>query len=464
MSERDRFDKFVERNPHPHLNFFNRPHFTRRRFFEIAGSGVVGSYLLGNVAKADVESQGNVTTQNKAKNCIFILMAGAPSHTDLFDLKVVNGVTPSNFNPTMVNGINWPMGLLPKLGAQLGDVALVRSMHSWALVHSLAQHWTQIGRNPAAALGDIAPNIGSVVAIEKSVKGQVFPPFLALNSQTAVGSGYFSAQYAPFKILPSTAGIPNTLNTLGQTRFNQLWSRVHEIDDPLRNNSPLGQPLQDYDAFYTSAKNLTYNNTVNNAFGYTPAESLRYGSSTFGNSCLIAKQVLAAKQGTRFIQITFGSWDMHQDIYGQQNIRGNNLYTMGKPFDDGVGAMLSDLKASGLLDETLVVMVGEFGRTVGQVTPAGGRDHFLQQTAVFAGAGIRGGRAIGATNASGSDTVDFGWSRGRYVKPEDIEATIYSAMGIDWTIIRKDDPFHRGFEYVPFSAQDVYGPINELWG
>jgi len=461
MSERDRFDKFVERNPHPHLTFFNRPHFTRRRFFDVLGAGVVGSYLVGNVAASDVETQGNVTTQNKAKNCIFILMAGAPSHTDMFDLKVVNGVTPSNFNPTMVNGINWPMGLMPKLGAQLGDVALVRSMHAWALVHSLSQHWTQIGRNPAAALGDIAPNIGSVVAIEKSVKGQVFPPFLALNSATGVGSGYFSAQYAPFKIQPSTAGIPNTANPLGQARFNQLWSRVHDLDDPLRANSPLGQPLQDYDAFYTSAKSLTYNNTVNAAFGYTAADSARYGSSVFGNSCLVAKQVLKANQGTRFIQITFGSWDMHQNIYGAA---GNSLYTMGKPFDDGVGAMLSDLKAEGLLDQTLVVMVGEFGRTVGALTPAGGRDHFLQQTAVFAGAGIKGGRAIGATNASGSDTVDFGWSRNRYVKPEDIEATIYSAMGIDWTTIRKDDPFKRGFEYVPFSAQDVYGPINELWG
>jgi uncharacterized protein (DUF1501 family) len=173
--------------------------------------------------------------------------------------------------------------------------------------------------------------------------------------------------------------------------------------------------------------------------------------------------VLAANQGTNFIQITFGSWDMHQDIYGQQNPKGNNLYTMGAPLDNGVSAMLGDLKSSGLLDETLVVMVGEFGRTVGPVTPAGGRDHWVQQTAVFAGAGVQGGRAIGSTNASGSDTSNFGWSRQRYVKPEDIEATIYSAMGIDWTKVRYDDPFHRGFEYVPFSDQDIYGPINELW-
>ena len=465
MSEQEKFNNFVERHPHPHLTFFNRPHFTRRRFFEILGAGVVGSYLVGKVAKAaDITTQPGVTTQNKAKNCIFILLAGAPSHTDTFDLKVLNGTTPSNFNPTMINGINWPAGLFPGLAKQLPNICLVRSMHAWALVHSLAQRWTQIGRNPAAALGDIAPNIGSVVAIEKSTPNQIFPPFLALNSATAAGNGYFSAQYAPFKILPASSGIPNTTNVLGQARADELWSRVHELDDPLRQHSPYGQPLQDYDAFYNSAKSLTYNSTVSKAFGFTTADSARYGNNAFGNACLVAKQVLEANQGTRFIQITFGNWDMHQDIYGQQNPKGNNLYTMGKPLDDGVSTLLSDLQSNGLLDETLVVMVGEFGRTVGPVTPAGGRDHWLQQTSVFAGAGVEGGRAIGTTAADGSDTVDFGWSRNRYVRPEDIEATVYSAMGIDYTTVRHDDPFHRGFEYVPFSEQDLYGPINELWG
>ena len=152
MSDQHKFTQFVERHPHPHLTFFNRPHFTRRRFFDILGSGVVGSYLVGQAAKGqDVSTQPGVTTQNKAKNVIFVLLAGAPSHVDTFDLKFTNGVTPMNFNPTMIGGLNWPTGILPKIGATLGDVCLVRSMHAWALVHSLAQHWTQIGRNPAAA-------------------------------------------------------------------------------------------------------------------------------------------------------------------------------------------------------------------------------------------------------------------------------------------------------------------------
>jgi hypothetical protein len=472
MCECERVQRFLKKHPHHHKTFFARPDISRRRFFEVLGAGVTGSYLLPRLHATETDTQtAGVTTQNKAKNVIFILLTGAISHTDTFDLKMVNGVTPSNFQPTMMNGLNWPMGLLPKTGGLLANLALVRSMQAHALVHTLAQHWTQIGRNPAAALGNIAPNIGSVVAIEKDkerMPGQVFPTFLALNSAACVGSGYFSASYAPFKIAPATTGIPNTSNPddpLGSSgRFNTMYGGLHTLDDPLRVNSPYGKELQDYDSFYSQAKGMMYNSTVQKAFQFSTADSQRYGNTSFGNACLVAKQVLAANQGTRFVLISFGSWDMHQDIYGKANAAGNNLYTMGKPLDDGYAALIGDLTASGQLDSTLVVMVGEFGRTVGALSAAGGRDHWLQQSAVFAGAGIKGGRAIGSTTSDGSATADPGWSRGRPVNPEDIEATIYSAMGIDWTTVRYDDPFGRGSEYVPFSDQNLYGPVNELWG
>ncbi len=140
------------------------------------------------------------------------------------------------------------------------------------------------------------------------------------------------------------------------------------------------------------------------------------------------------------------------------------MYTLGKQLDAGYAALIADLKSSGLLDSTLVVMAGEFGRTVGKLSAAGGRDHWPQQAAVFAGAGVKGGKVLGSTTSDGGATADPGWSRGRSVNAEDIEATIYSALGINWTKVSYDDPFGRGFEYVPFSDQDLYGPINELWG
>src|SRR5258708_18015600 len=129
---------------------------------------------------------------------------------------------------------------------------------------------------------------------------------------------------------------------------------------------------------------MTYSKAVQSEFSFSNADSARYGSNQFGNACLVAKQALAVNQGTRFILINYGSWDMHQDIYGKQNPKGNNLYTMGKPLDDGVSALITDLKSSGLFNEPMLVMAGEFGRTVGPVNPPGGRDHFVQPTAVFA--------------------------------------------------------------------------------
>ena len=458
--------RMLSRHPRQNVQFSQQPHLSRRRLFEILGAGVTGTYLLSGSNVHAADSRPQVTTQNKAKNCIFILMTGAPSHTDTFDLKMVNGVTPASFTPTTISGILWPNGLMPKMGGQLGKIAIVRSMRSWALVHQLAQTWTQIGRSPAAALGDVAPNIGSVVSIEKEKErtaNQVFPTFIALNAASAIGPGYFSAAYAPFKVTPTASGLSNTTNADGQTRFENRLKFLHTIDDPLRLNSPVGKAMSDYDSFYSAARGMMYNPTVTTAFSYTTAESQRYGGSSFGNACLLSKQILAANNGTRFIQINFGSWDHHNDIYGTQTPAGNNLLTMGKQFDDGVGTLLADLDSSGLLKDTLVVMVGEFGRTVGSLSSTGGRDHFLQQFAAFAGAGVKGGRPIGSTKADGSDVVDYGWKYNRYFRPEDLQSTVYSALGIDWTK-QVDTPFGRTFEYIPDADQGTYAPMDELWG
>ena len=115
-----------------------------------------------------------------------------------------------------------------------------------------------------------------------------------------------------------------------------------------------------------------------------------------------------------------------------------------------------------LLDETLIVMIGEFGRTTGPITGNGGRDHYLRMSAVFAGGGVRGGHTMGVTDNVGNLAKDYG-SFDRDVRPEDIAATIYSALGIDYTTVRPDDPLGRGFEYVPFAKDGTYKPVDELF-
>src|SRR5262249_50963858 len=152
--------------------------------------------------------------------------------------------------------------------------------------------------------------------------------------------------------------------------------------------------------------------------------------SAFGNACITARNLLRAKLGTRYIQIAIGGWDHHVNIY-----QANTLANVGKQFDTGLATLIADLKQDGLLDSTLIVAMGEFGRTVGPLNSQAGRDHYVQQAALFAGAGIKGRRTIGATDATGATTIDPGWQANRPIKPEDIEATIYSALGIDWTTV-----------------------------
>ena len=465
-------EKFARKYPHHHLTFNTRPHLDRREFFKIAGAGLMGSYLASPARAANIQTSG-MTTQNTAKKCIFIHLLGGMSHTDTLDLKVVNGVTPAAFNPTIVNGINWPTGLLPKLGDHLNDIAILRSMSAWALVHPLAQTWVQIGRNPAAALGDIAPNVGSIVSIEKEgerLPGQVFPTFFGLNAGAAAGAGYLGAAYAPFQVNPPRNGnatIPNTTNANGQTRFNTMYSRLHQYDDALRQGAPYGTALSDLDKLYGQARNMMYSPEVTTAFNMDLANQVRYGNNgaatTFGNACLIAKQILEADQGTRFIQIDYGNWDHHADIYAA-----NNLPLRGAELDGGLSALLDDLKGTGKLSDTLIIVLGEFGRTTGNLSGANGRDHYLILSALLAGGGVKGGKVIGATNAAGSTITDFGWAGTsvtgpKVIRPEDLECTMYSALGIDWTTVRYDDPFGRGFEYVPFAKIGTYGPVNELF-
>lgn len=462
MTPNEKFLQFIKKYPHRHKNFFDRPFASRRNFLKLGGGALTMSWMAERAQAAVRIDKQNVPLLNKAKNCIFILLTGAPSHTDTFDLKVVNGVTPTAvFKPDTVGGLYLPTGIMPKLSTMTSDFAVIRSMRAWALVHNLAQMWTQIGRNPVAALGDIAPNIGSMVAIEKESERRstdVLPTFVALNSNQAVGSGYLASAFAPLKFNANPRGLTNTTNPDGQSRLDERYALMNQLDAPNRSNSPYGRPMEDMDAFYKSAKAMTYNPIVDQAFQFAAAERIPYGSSGVGDACLTAAKILKANAGTRFIQITSGSWDDHLNIYTD-----TVLPARMRTHDAAVGQLIADLKANGQLQDTLIVMVGEFGRTVGPLSAASGRDHYTQQFCFLAGAGIKGGRAIGATNAAGSFTSDFGWSRQRDVRPEDIEATIYSALGINYTSIRYDDPFNRGFEYVPFASDDLYGPVNELW-
>ncbi len=402
----------------------------RRLFFQIAGTGVAGYF--------------------------------APSQFDTFDLRV-GSWTPEDFRPTTINGIDFPEGLLPNIAKQLDKISIVRSCQASALVHSLLQAWNQIARNPTSATGKIAPNIGSIVALEterNKTKSQPLPGFLSLNTGgNLIRQGYLPGRYSPFDVTAAPGGLANLQNPDGQATFNDRFELLLQL-----NHSGITRAeFAEIEDFYQGSRSIMYDPTVNAAFRFTQDEQQLYGNSAFGNSCIVARNLIKADLGTRYIQINLGGWDNHQNIYQPAGI-----YRPASQLDSGLANLIADLAASpgslgrSRLDETLIVVKGEFGRTVGPLTARGGRDHYFPHFTLFAGGGVKGGRVIGSTTSDGRFVEDPGWSQYRPVGAEDVAATIYSALGIDYTTVRRDDPLGRGFEYVTSNNWAVY-PILELF-
>ncbi len=450
--------------------------FSRRRFLQVGATGIVASYFLDVVNPRvlyGATRASNVYMRNTAKNAIFIFLSGAPSNIDTWDLKE-GAWTPADFAPTSYNGetLRFPQGLLPKTAEHLDRLSFVRSGLAWAAVHQLGQVWAQIARNPGGATGSIAPHIGSVVSLEEQIArktGDVLPGFIALNSFGIPAQGYFPATYAPFQVIPSSAGLATIGHPDGAARFSDRWNFLHQLD-AARSTGARGKVTLDMNNFYDQSKALMDTPNINAVFSFSTGDHAKYGSTTFGDSLIIARNLIGAQKGTRFVQATFGGWDHHSNIYTKPAAGVNSLYTQGATFDNAFGALLSDLQstpgaASGktLLDETLIVIVAEFGRTVGTLNNQNGRDHNLRMSTVLAGGGIRGGQVIGKTDATGNKVDDYGWSQNRDIRPEDVTCTIYSALGIDYTTVRHDDPLNRGFEYVPFAKDGTYKPIDELF-
>src|SRR5215510_6905384 len=438
----------------------------RRLFFQIAGAGVAGCFVspVDLLAQAGAESRAPAVLLKTAKNVIFILLAGAPSQTDIFDLKV-GPWTPDNFKPATINGVDFPQGLLPGIASQLGRITIVRSCMSTALVHSLLQTWAQIARSPASATGKIAPNVGSIVALEfesKRMAAQKLPTFVSLNSTgSLVRQGYLPGRFAPFDVTAGNNGLANLPHPEGEDVFSGRYALLEALEAG-------GIRRSDFDEmqyFYSSARQMMYDPGVNAAFRFTNQERNRYGNTPFGNSCLVARNLVSADLGTRYIQITLGGWDNHQNIYGPNA----GIYPSARQLDAGLGNLIADLasmpgsQGGTKLDETLIVVKGEFGRTVGNITGQQGRDHYFVHSALVAGGGVQGGRVLGKTTPDAAYVDDPGWSQQRPVYAEDIAATIYSALGINYTTIRHDDPLGCWFEYIPTTGAYVGKPVVELF-
>lgn len=431
-----------------------------------------GFGALGVLSRLPVEARaqtGGFTpapgTRASARTCIFINLLGAPSQVDTFDYKA--GAAPGNHNIVTSNGITLNKTIFPNLSLATGDLCLLRSMQSVEEAHPRGQWAVHTAHSSNPVFDAETPHIGSVVASE--LPAGKFPAFLSLNGSSGQGAAFLGGAYGP--TTTSSCGFPffqhDFYGPSSQQRFIQKFELLKSID-PSRSSSP-DPAFSDFDAFYDTARGMMYDPAIGNVFACADADVTRYGNTEIGKALLVARRAVQARNGARFIHVTHQNWDTHSQLYSRgYRLAGvlANVFDLALELDRALAALIGDLKASGDLASTLIVVMGEFGRTPGPLNGQGGRDHLkTAMCGLMAGGGVAGGRVIGATDSLGRTVANPGWSQNRGIYIQDVVATIYSALGIDWT---KSIPTPSGrlFQYCPTIATavgDTPAPVNEVF-
>jgi len=456
------------------------PILTRRDFLRVGGVGAAGYSLLPMLRATNLQSTAATTPRGGAEICIFIMLQGAPSQMDTFDAKL-NSETPEDFDiRTVRDGIRMPVGTLPRLSERLDKYAIVRSMEFWEQNHNRGTYYIQAGRPETPSRMKEVPSFGAVLAYESLDQRRdtdFLPPYISLNVRTdlLLANGLLPPSCSPMS-LNARVKPPFVLPDSERDAFQVRRDLLRQLDHEWREmDTGRGTIFSDMDDYYHSAGLLSHPQAAD-VFRISDEDKERYGKINYvfndlGNACVMARNIAQADAGTKFIIINHGTWDLHSNIYDKSKTL--NQYALNNELDLCVANLLDDLESRTdkqgrpLIDKTLVVCMGEFGRTPGALNDNQGRDHHDKAGfAVFAGAGVQGGRVLGATDQTAAEVIDPGWHRKRSIYPEDVIATIFSTMGVDWKKKLVDTPSGRHFEYVeslsPNGPMD-FGEISELF-
>jgi hypothetical protein len=452
----------------------------RRELLRLGGLSIVGGTLPW-LSQARTTASDDVVPLNTARQVIFVNLEGGLSQLDSLDAKQGRW-TPDYFDiQACGNGLFLPKGVFKSLPEIVDRLAVVRSMAAWDAVHGRAQYYIQTGHPLNPALSKEVPAIGAVVCHEWADRRRgtdSLPAYISMNmagnQAGLINNGFLSAEFGPLN-LSIDKGPPDLAprKELAAT-LERRWHRLQQLDESLRRSSPgVDRSFADYHEYYRGAWNIMNDPRVPEVFALTEEDNNRYGKTSIGTSLALSRNLLKADAGTRFILISHGGWDHHGDIY-KPNSR-NHPVLMGE-LDKAFTSLVQDLAASPskhdqgktLLDETLVICMGEFGRTPGDISETRkGREHYIHvHSGMLVGGGVRGGTVIGKTDEIGGKIIDAGWSQGRPIYMEDIACTIYSAMGIDWTKKVETTPSGRAFHYVENASGTEYvdfQPIREVF-
>jgi len=439
-------------------------HMPSRRGFLFRVASAAGVGLLASHADAQVSSR-SASTRNSSRACVFINLNGAPSHLDTFDPK------DGPWNPADIDLRQYPGGivlsrtLFPELSKITNDLCVLHSVTSWEAAHERGQFYLQTAHPSNPAFAAETPHMGAVIAREKAGGGPM-PPFLAFNSTGIQGAAFLGGKVAPLMPFVNRNGLStlehNFFGTSSQQRFNDRYALLEALDSSLR-KKPLGGDMSEYADFYGGAKSMMYDTSIANVMKFSIEDEARYGNTDLGRQLIVTRNAIRAKNGAVFITVRQNGWDTHQNMFDRGYAP--NIYQLSNDLDRAVYQFVQDLKASNDFNSTLIVIMGEFGRTPGLLNARGGRDHHkYAMSVVMLGGGVRGGQVVGATDSFGDRVVTPGWKADRAIFMEDIASTIFSALGIDWTKSILDTPSGRKFEYVPYGVDGLYFPIDEVFG
>ena len=448
---------------------------SRRELLRYGGLGILGASAFASPLRAN--STAKTKPRGSARNVIFFELAGALSHVDSFDFKE-NVSTRKDFDVRKAsNGIYVPYSLFPRLFNVMDKVAHVRSFISHEEVHLRGQYYVQAGRQLNVAFAPEIPSIGSVVASELESQRRAtdtFPTYVSFNLTTnqvgALSTGFLPPRHAVFDLNPDEALAGMRLDQKATELLEERWRLLSSLRTAGGGrHEGLDKSITGFEDFSAIAKHLLSDARWPRAFGIPDEDRKRYGNTSVGLSSILTRNLLQQDGGTRYIHICHDGWDHHKDIWTQN--APTNHFKQASQMDPALASLIEDLAVAkspvhpgkSLLDDTLVVCMGEFGRTPGALNFQHGRDHHKACfPAMFAGAGVKGGRVIGASDADGAKCVDTGWQHSMQPRIENVVATIYSALGIDWSKEVHKTPSGRSYVYVdPLGANSLI-PTDEL--
>jgi hypothetical protein len=406
---------------------------SRRKMLRVGSTGLFGGLALP--ALLQLQAEAATAKPGRAKACIFFQLEGGPSHIDMWDMKPnAPAEIRGPFRPisTVVPGTQISE-LLPMCAQVVDKMTILRSHSHNDNAHQTGRHWITTGYPPSFADGqakgvpfnELYPSIGSIVARELGKGGDV-PPYIEMpNPLGAGGPGFYGAKYAPFTINNDPAqpdfsvrdlGLPATVNDERFARRQRLLDGVEQLSGA---GAGAARP-QAMTNYYSQAMELVTSPKARGAFDLQGEDEKlreRYGYSSIGQCALLARRLVEA--GARFIGIDHGSWDTHFDNFTSLE------KALVPPTDRALSALLIDLDQRGMLDDTLVVMMGEMGRTP-RVNKDAGRDHWSAcQTVILAGGGIRRGAVVGASDDTASYPITTPYGI------HDLLRTIFYLMGVD---------------------------------